>query len=390
MKSNICIPQRINVGFQNRNDTYTQKLAYVIYYDHKGVLRKQPSWEGWRDKTIDPIEYPNIPTEGFVLNKKAGGYSTGWNHRQTYCRVYDPRGFEFEITVANLLYILENTNCIKGKGLEGEFVYGWDGADLLLIPTSSPDYAALSEFNDKLSSNATVKAKDLIVGATYLGKDNKSYVFMGKYDSYEYQYRTGSVENPVWYKKYNEIPTEAVHTSGSGYAWGSRSRPISHVYALNHTGSKGYFFTLLENGGEQHLHKKSISGFLISVLDSNPVTNFAEMFDRFEHYPYYSPIDDSKDEIIPYTLPEFMESFDEWKRRYYYDAAGIKYELRVEHKPSGDLEAWEFLYRTTVGPENTHFAADGEKYTLQELFVIINPVHLDKYLANNKFYKREY
>lgn len=28
--------------------------------------------------------------------------------------------FEFEITIENLLYILENANPIKGKGLEGE------------------------------------------------------------------------------------------------------------------------------------------------------------------------------------------------------------------------------------------------------------------------------
>ena len=35
MKSNIFIPQKINVGYQNRSDTYTGKLAYVIYYDEQ-------------------------------------------------------------------------------------------------------------------------------------------------------------------------------------------------------------------------------------------------------------------------------------------------------------------------------------------------------------------
>ena len=32
----IFIPKKINVGFQNRKDTYTGKLAYVIYYDEDG------------------------------------------------------------------------------------------------------------------------------------------------------------------------------------------------------------------------------------------------------------------------------------------------------------------------------------------------------------------
>ena len=143
MNTTIFIPKTIKVGYQNRNDTYTQKLAYVIYYDQKNVLRKQKSWEGWRDKNIEPQEFVNEPTSGFVLNKKVGDYKSDWNHRKAYCRVYDPRNYEFEITIENLLYILENSNSIKGKGLEGEFVYGWSGKDLILIPTSSPDYKEL-------------------------------------------------------------------------------------------------------------------------------------------------------------------------------------------------------------------------------------------------------
>lgn len=113
---------KIKVGFQNRENTYTKKLAYVIYEDHKGVLRKRASWESWRDEKIEPVDHDNEPTSGFVLNKKVGDYVSDWNHRQAYVRVYDPRGFEFEITIENLLYILENANSIKGKGLEGEFV----------------------------------------------------------------------------------------------------------------------------------------------------------------------------------------------------------------------------------------------------------------------------
>jgi hypothetical protein len=36
-----------------------------------------------------------------------------------------PRGFEFEISIPNLLYILQE--CNSTKGLDGEFVYAWDG-----------------------------------------------------------------------------------------------------------------------------------------------------------------------------------------------------------------------------------------------------------------------
>lgn len=39
MNSNIFMPKQINIGFQERKDTYTNKLAYVIYFDEKGILK---------------------------------------------------------------------------------------------------------------------------------------------------------------------------------------------------------------------------------------------------------------------------------------------------------------------------------------------------------------
>ena len=182
MKTNIFVPKKINVGFQNRKDTYSGKLAYVIYFDEKGKLRKETSWNGWRDENIPNEIYDNEPTEGFVLNKKVGGVEEcwGWDPRKTYTRVYDPRGFEFEITVPNLLWILENCNCIKGKGLEGEFVYGWDGKELLLVPVDSPDYQEIQAKNKIIHNNEFIKAKDLVLGATYEMLNGERYVYMGK------------------------------------------------------------------------------------------------------------------------------------------------------------------------------------------------------------------
>ena len=50
MKTSIFVPNKIHVGYQERSDTYTGRLAYVIYTDEKGKLRKENSWNGWRDK----------------------------------------------------------------------------------------------------------------------------------------------------------------------------------------------------------------------------------------------------------------------------------------------------------------------------------------------------
>ena len=120
-KSQLIIPDKLKVGFQERDDTYTKKLAYVVWYDNKGVLRKETSWQSWRNKKINPLDIDNVPTEGFVLNKNAGGVGSNYGHydRIEKVRVYDPRGFEIEIDIPNLLFLLQECTSVKGKGLDG-------------------------------------------------------------------------------------------------------------------------------------------------------------------------------------------------------------------------------------------------------------------------------
>jgi hypothetical protein len=180
--SQLFIPEKIKIGFRERNGTYTGKLAYVIYYDQKGKLRKERSWKTWRDEKIKALDFENVPTEGFVLNKGVGGarQSYGWNTRNEYIRVYDPRDFEFEVSVSNLLFILRECDCNKGKGLEGQFVYAWDRAELVLLPVTSIDFQQSREFTDLKSKS--VKVKELVDGATYTTKQQDDLVYVGRFD----------------------------------------------------------------------------------------------------------------------------------------------------------------------------------------------------------------
>ncbi len=182
MNETLYIPKRIKIGFNKRQDTYTEKLGYVIYWDDKGVLRQENSWEGWRDKTIDPLEFDNVPTEGFVLNRGVGGarQSYGWNVRNEYVRVYDPRGFEFEISVSNLLFILQECTSTKGKGLEGEFVYSWSGKNLVLLPVESKEYRESTKFTNNLQGK--VDKSLMIPGKTYLFKNTVSAIYLGRHE----------------------------------------------------------------------------------------------------------------------------------------------------------------------------------------------------------------
>lgn len=181
----LFIPERIRVGYQKRQGTYTGRLAYIIYYDAKGKIRKEVSWKSWRDDEIEPEEFENTPTEGFVLNKDV--QRCNWSHfssNRSYIRLYDPRGIEFEITPGNLIGILMESDCNK-RMLFGEFVYAWDGTELLLLPCISESYQEAKKHTAR--QHQKVSARDLKPGCSYTAKDGKEHIYIGRFMWYTWR-----------------------------------------------------------------------------------------------------------------------------------------------------------------------------------------------------------
>ncbi|OZB98146.1 hypothetical protein CJP46_02960 [Paenibacillus sp. XY044] len=366
MKTNIFIPKKIKVGFQNRDNTYTKKLAYVIYYDHKDKLRKEASWQNWRDEKIDPVDYDNEPLSGFVLNKKVGDYVSDWNHRQAYVRVYDPRGFEFEITIENLLYILENANSIKGKGLEGEFVYGWDGKELVLMPVDSPDYKEISSFNKILHEKNYIKSKELIVGATYKTKENQELVYMGRFDY-----------------------------------WGSKWNRDNGSYEYLNKGKYYYFAQETTNYRKKPdlniVDLKSLGDKIIECVTAECSERYADIFEMLEHKSCYSPYDESKDEYVYYDKYRFCEKVKAKIDKYYWHYSTSVY---IENNENGiaevsgdgkDIARYQITQNKKV-PRVWGSGYETKKETLysgslEEIWERYKPRFRNKYLANGKLYQ---
>lgn len=195
MTDNLFIPTKLRVGFVKRAGTYTGNLAYVIYYDAAGKLRKEKSWESWRDKTIDPIDIDNTPSNGFVLNKGVQRDGHGWGTGRSVIRVHDSREFEFEITVDNLIGILAHSDVSK-RDIVQECVYAWKGSELVLLPTNSEAYQASVVYTDKQSQKLGTKA--LVQGYAYSRKtDTDIYLYIGKRDWYHdpySRYRDGRLQ----------------------------------------------------------------------------------------------------------------------------------------------------------------------------------------------------
>lgn len=190
MKNNLFIPKKIKVGFQNRSDTYTGKLGYVIYEDEKGVWRKESSWNSWRDKNIQEVEFDNKPVNGFVLNKGLQRVSYHWGSGRSVIRVYDSRDFEFEVSVDNLLGILTHSDVSKREIAE-EMVFAWAGTELVLLPINSEAYQESLKFT--ANQGKKISTKDLKPGFRYTNKKSgKEYIYIGFYNWWDWDYGYGS------------------------------------------------------------------------------------------------------------------------------------------------------------------------------------------------------
>jgi hypothetical protein len=182
-KTNLFIPTKIKVGFQKRANTFTGKLAYIIYYDEKGVLRKEKSWTSWCDDSIDSIEFDNVPQTGFLFNKGVTRSHDWFGSGRSMVRVYDSRDFEFEITVDNLIGILMHSDVSKRDIVE-PCVYAWAGTELVLLPINSQEYQDSLVYTEKQSNK--ISAKQLVIGQQYVArKTDTVYTYIGFFPYYD-------------------------------------------------------------------------------------------------------------------------------------------------------------------------------------------------------------
>jgi len=370
----IMIPKKCKAGFQERADTCYGKLSYIIYYDEKNVLRKESSWESWRDKKIKPVDFANIPSSGFFIDKKVGGGRYSWNPRQTYCRVYDSRGFEFEITITNLIYILKNTNSSKDKGFEGEFVYGWDGKDLVLVPTEAPEYQDIKIKTAAVYDKGHIEAKSLVAGYTYGDLNDNQFIYLTKAYKYIYRYvyeesyrYRGSNDKDLYNvpgmtkEEYDKLPISAEDPK----------------YKILITKSNKKVFWFYDVKKKQTLSFNSLDKKLYFVLNDTVPENLSDYYDVLCRNKEYSKIDYSKDKLVYYTFEEFVNritsSIDKgnaWE--YFYNDVGKGQELRLDkdHFSVSDTQSQNLSYTT----ENLQIAYD-----------IIKPLKCNIHTLENNF-----
>ena len=238
-------------------------------------------------------------------------------------------------------------------------MYGWDGKELLLIPTSSPDYDEIMNFSSKMNTGNWLKGKDLHLGGIYLTNKDEEWVYLGRFEKF--------CDNS-WNRK-----TRLGESQGNHYFfWSKYDKP-------NWRKETGEFIAI-----------KSLTRRVISTVSNDPVHNYAELMDELEHRQIYSPLDMGEDKFSMLTTDNFDAVFESpfWYNVDKFIKVNGKFlgislygtrekGFRVSYSGHQD-------YRTIASIFGTYTAYP----TIEEIFEK-SPIYIkERYLANGKLMKR--
>lgn len=210
-KDFLYIPKKLKVGFNNRTfhenswennrqkANAETKLAYIIYWDEKGVLRKEKSWQDWRDPELGELELANEPLHGFAIHLVRNGYRGEWfAGRDAKVLIRHPEGFVFEITPENACSLIIEGGVEAGSGIiGGEQVLAWDGTELILLGTKSREYAESSAHTKKVDAGG-FKDSELIPGHIYRCRNGELRLYFGKVNYYTVDFSSEEPQGEGW------------------------------------------------------------------------------------------------------------------------------------------------------------------------------------------------
>ena len=127
------------VGFQKNRyskDEAFRMLGFATPNTGDSAFKKRKETvDRWAEKDLKPMDFENKPTHGFKIVDTASRYSTS----NKFFRVEDPRGFELEIDVSNMLDLIEHHTIVQGAIME-PLLWARFGGNNYLISSNSEEY----------------------------------------------------------------------------------------------------------------------------------------------------------------------------------------------------------------------------------------------------------
>lgn len=175
----LYIPKKLKIGFQEREDSFDGKLSFITYYDNNGKISNETRWNRWCDSGISNLEIDNIPFKNATLNKNISHAGYRYGTGRTAIRIYDSRGFEYEIDIDNFMGIAQEYSVVKGE-ISGEFVFAFANNKVILLPVDSEQYK--DAIKTTLNRNEKVDESSLTPGDVYLNDKEEECIYIGCYN----------------------------------------------------------------------------------------------------------------------------------------------------------------------------------------------------------------
>ena len=178
-KINLIDVENLTIGFNNRKDTYSGKLAFLSYSNNAKSLINEIAFNRWIDKKIPLLKLKNVSTNGFVLAKS----NLHHLYQKTigFIRVYHPEGFDFEIPLDNFYYLMQYTLIDRGQ-ISGDckIYFAEDGKPWIL----NSEAIKSDEFK-----NGEYKYKTITIHSKMRGSESE--------ENMKYLLEVENVDNPI-------------------------------------------------------------------------------------------------------------------------------------------------------------------------------------------------
>jgi hypothetical protein len=174
----IKLFEKVYVGFQKRNTESGSPLGFLTPWGEDSAAKKRmETVDKWSSASkFESVVLDNIPVSGFRVSDSAR--RNGWNGGNTVIQIEDPRGFELQISVDNMIQIMSGNLILDGE-IKVPCVWGRDGKDNILLPTNSEPYMNAIENTERLKQ--TFSMRSVKPGNTIELKDGRVGIYYGAY-----------------------------------------------------------------------------------------------------------------------------------------------------------------------------------------------------------------
>ncbi len=168
----IIFPEQIIVGYSQRENY----LLSFITFKEKNILRKEKSWNDWRDKKINHNVISNEPISGFKFFGSNKRSSDWFGSGRNMVEIQHPNGFVFEITVENTITLLNDTIVENGE-IKSKCLLAWSGVQMSLIKENSDIYQQAVENINR--NNIKTPIKNLQLGDYVILQNGVEGIYYG-------------------------------------------------------------------------------------------------------------------------------------------------------------------------------------------------------------------